>query len=75
MSDTSYTTGSTKAGTVGGTLLVLLLHIESGEVGKTMVLAATGAAVSFAVSKLLQWTIREIRRRLVKKTGDSSEAL
>ena len=50
---------STRAGTAGGTLLVVLLQISSGEVLKTAVLAAVGAGVSFVVSYTLQ--------RLIKK--------
>jgi urea transporter len=42
-----------RAGTIGGTLIVLLLHISSEELLKTAVLAALGAAVSFGVSFLL----------------------
>lgn len=53
----------TKAGTIGGTLLVLLLRISSEEVLKTAVLAAVGAVVSFAVSLFLN---RFIKKRKVK---------
>ena len=53
--------GSTRAGTVGGTLVVVLLQITSGELLKTVVLAAVGAAVSFTVSWLLQGLVK--RRR------------
>jgi hypothetical protein len=49
----------TRAGTAGGTLLVVALQISSQEMLKTVVLAALGAVVSFWVSHLLQ--------RLVKK--------
>lgn len=49
-----------KAGTVGGTLLVVVLQISSGEVLKTAVMAAVGAVVSFGVSWLLQ---RVMKRR------------
>ena len=49
-----------RVGTLGGTLLVLLLQIRSGELLKTAVMAAVGAAVSFGVSYLLQ---RVVKRR------------
>ena len=49
-----------RAGTLGGTLLVLLLQIRSEEILKTVVMAAVGAAVSFGVSNLLQ---RVVKRR------------
>ena len=48
------TTRPARAGTAGGTLLTLLLQVSSTELLKTMVMAATGAAVSFLVSFALQ---------------------
>jgi hypothetical protein len=54
---------STKAGTIGGTLLVLLLHITSEEILKTALLAAVGAVVSFGVSFLMN---KIVKRRKVK---------
>ncbi len=49
------TFSQTKHGTVGGFLFVLLANINSGDLLKTIVLAATGAAVSYLVSFGLQW--------------------
>ena len=49
-----------RAGTVDGTLLVVLVEITGGELVKTAVMAAVGAAVSFAVSWGLQ---RWVKRR------------
>lgn len=46
---------SAKYGTAGGTALVFLSNINGGDLLKTMVLAATGAAVSFIVSFALKW--------------------
>ena len=37
----------TAAGTVGGTLLTVFANIQSGDITKTIVLAAVGAVVSF----------------------------
>lgn len=51
----------TKAGTLGGTFLVLLLQISSGELVKTALLAAVGATVSFGVSYLLGKLTRKRR--------------
>lgn len=59
MENNAHAGTPTKAGTIGGTLLILLLHIKSEELLKTALLAAVGAAVSFGVSFLLN--------RLVKK--------
>jgi hypothetical protein len=53
----------TKAGTIGGTFLILLLHITSEEILKTALLAAVGAVVSFAVSFLLNRFIKNRRAK------------
>jgi mannitol-specific phosphotransferase system IIBC component len=63
MESNAGTDVSTKAGTLGGTLFILLLHIASGEVLKTAVLAAVGASVSFAVSYLLNRIIKKRKTR------------
>ena len=59
--DTSPNT-SLKAGTAGGALLVILVNIRPGEIGKTALLAAIGAIVSFSVSLLLKWLVKRLRR-------------
>ena len=54
------TSGSpAKAGTVGGTALCLLLQVQPSELLKSVVLAATGAAVSFLVSFALQRALKK----------------
>lgn len=53
----------TLTGTVGGTLFVLIVHISSGEILKTTVLAAIGAVVSYAVS----WGLKILVKRLKRK--------
>ncbi|RYZ49454.1 MAG: hypothetical protein EOO14_20630 [Chitinophagaceae bacterium] len=50
----------TRAGTTGGLLINVLLQISGSEMIKTVVVTATGAAVSFLVSFLLQ---RLLKRR------------
>ena len=54
---------STRAGTTGGTLLVVLLQISTDELAKTSVLAAVGAVVSFSVSLLLKYLFRYVRKK------------
>lgn len=49
---------ATRAGTAGGTLLVVVLGISGGELVKTACLAAVGAVVSFAVSLGLKLLVR-----------------
>ncbi len=48
----------TKAGTAGGTLLTIIINIRSEDILKTMVLAAVGAVISFAVSLLLKLLLK-----------------
>ena len=55
---------STKAGTIGGTLLVVLLQIKSSELVKTALLAAIGAAVSFGVSLFMRWTVKRMKKKM-----------
>jgi hypothetical protein len=49
---------SVKHGTVGGTLITILGNIAMGDLFKTAVLAAVGAAVSFGLSLLLNRWIK-----------------
>jgi mannitol-specific phosphotransferase system IIBC component len=52
---------STVLGTVGGTLLCVLSNMESGDIIKTVILAAIGAVVSFTVSVVLRIIERKHR--------------
>ncbi|MEO6671409.1 MAG: hypothetical protein ABIN36_18140 [Ferruginibacter sp.] len=54
---------NTKAGTVCGTMLVLLFKLNSEDLIVSAVLAATGAAVSFLVSVLLKYVWGRMRRK------------
>jgi hypothetical protein len=54
--------GSTRAGTLGGTLLVLL-QVMPGEMLKTTLLAVIGAVVSFGTSLLLKCIVKWWRKR------------
>ncbi len=45
----------TKAGTLGGTFLTIIVNIKGEDVLKTIVLAGIGAVVSFFVSITLQY--------------------
>ena len=55
--------GNTLSGTIGGTCQVMLVQISTGEVMKTICLAAIGAIVSFAVSVLLKWVINRTGKK------------
>ena len=58
METNAQPTPDTRLSTLCGTVLVLILHISREELLKTVVLAAVGAAVSFAVSCLLRLLVR-----------------
>ena len=51
-----------RAGTAGGTLLTILVNIHSGDILKTVVLAAIGSVVSFSITLLLKVAIRHFRK-------------
>lgn len=55
--------GGMKAGTAGGTLLSVLVNINSGDILHTCVLAAVGAVVSFTVSILLKVLFQRFKRK------------
>lgn len=58
----AFGTPASKAGTAGGILTILLVNINSGEILKTIALAAIGAVVSFTVSIFLKWMIRRFKK-------------
>ena len=53
---------STKAGTLGGTLLTIFANIKSEDLIKTAILAGMGAMVSFIVTLLFKLFIRWVRK-------------
>lgn len=53
---------STKAGTAGGTLLTIIVYINSADILKTGILAAVGAAVSFCMTLLLKLLIKWFKK-------------
>ncbi len=57
-----YFDNSTKAGTVGGTLLTILVNINSADLLKTVILASLGAVVSFSVTLLLKVLIKRFKK-------------
>ena len=52
---------STKAGTIGGTLMGLFCNLHAEDLVKTATLASLGAVVSFLVSVALKAIIKWIR--------------
>lgn len=58
----SFWSNSCKTGFAGGTLLTLISSIVSySDIVKTVILAATGAIVSFIVSFILRWLLHKKR--------------
>lgn len=58
----TFDTGTT-AGTVGGTLLTVLMNVYLEDISRTMVLATVGAVVSFLVSLGCKWVWRKFNSR------------
>ena len=57
-----YFDNSTKAGTIGGTLLTILVNIKGADLIKTVILAAVGAIVSFSVTLFLKYIIKLLKK-------------
>ena len=53
---------TTKRGTAGGTLLTIFANISSEDLIKTAILAAIGAIVSFGVTLLLKFLVKQIKK-------------
>jgi hypothetical protein len=60
---------STRTGTIGGLLTVLLANISTFELVKTALLAAVGTAVSFGMSVLLQRITKRNSKQPPAKQG------
>lgn len=58
----TYFDNSTKAGTLGGTMLTILVNIKSEDLLKTAILAAVGAIVSFGITLILKLLIRRLKK-------------
>lgn len=52
----------TKAGTIGGTLLSVIVNVPTEDVMRTALLAAFGAVISFTVSLLLKMCVQRISK-------------
>jgi hypothetical protein len=61
--ENNFVDGNTRAGTIGGTLLVVFLNISCFEILHTAVLAGVGAVVSFGVSVILKYLAKLLRSK------------
>jgi sulfur transfer protein SufE len=55
--------GDSKAATLGGTMLVIILQTNTHEIANTALMAAVGATVSFMMSVLLKYLTGKFRRK------------
>ncbi|MEQ8472548.1 MAG: hypothetical protein RIC35_15260 [Marinoscillum sp.] len=60
----------TKAGTIGGTLLSIVPNLTGADIAKTVILAAIGAVVSFALSILMKWIVKAFGKRPSSKESN-----
>ena len=51
------------SGTASGTVLTVIVNLDSQDIIKTVVLAALGAMVSFVVTLLLKWIIQKLKKK------------
>jgi hypothetical protein len=67
MAGTNHIEGGTIMGTVGGTLLAVIVNINSQDISKTVVLGAIGACVSFTCTMMLKYLYRKFIDFIMKK--------
>ena len=63
MNDPISFDSNTRAGTIGGTILIILLNIFSNDITRTIGFAALGASVSFFVSVFWKYVVRRWQQR------------
>ena len=63
MSHTIHIDSNTRAGTIGGTVLVVLLNLFANDIIRTIGFAALGATVSFFVSLGWKWLVGKWQNR------------
>jgi hypothetical protein len=66
MSDNVHIEGSTRIGTIGGTILVTLLNIWHNDFIRTIGFAALGATVSFFVSLFWKWMVKRLDKKRIR---------
>ena len=77
MSDNIQIDGSTRIGTIGGTILVTILNIFHNDVIRTIGFAALGATVSFFVSLFWKWMVKAMEKlrhqKLISKNDKAAK--
>ena len=69
MSDHLHINTPTRSGTIGGTLIAVMLNIFSNDIIRTIGFAAIGATVSFFVSLGWKWLIKKYKTRKNRPPG------
>lgn len=67
MANPYHIENDTVAGTIGGTFLALLPHLETTEISRTLVLGALGAVASFVITQLCKWIWNTIKKQLLTR--------
>jgi hypothetical protein len=67
MAGTNHIEGGTITGTIGGTLLAVVINISTQDISETIVLGTIGACVSFIVSMTLKHLLRKFLGCIQKK--------
>ena len=52
----------TIVGTVGGTILSIIPHLDSADLIRTLILATVGAVVSFLATQIMKWLKMRIKK-------------
>ena len=63
MSDHFNIDTNTRTGTIGGTMVAILINIMTNDIVRTIGFAALGATVSFFVSLGWKWVIKKYKTR------------
>ena len=70
MSDHFNIDVNTRTGTIGGTMVAIILNIFANDIIRTIGFAALGATVSFFVSLGWKWLIKRYKKRKNRPPGN-----
>lgn len=71
MNGTNHIGNDTVLGTIGGTLLATVPHLDSTELTKTLMLGGIGAVVSFIVTQSCKWLWNKLRIKCINRHKNS----
>jgi hypothetical protein len=73
MNDHIHLDGNIRAGTIGGTFLVVLFNLFMHDVFRSALLAFVGATVSFFVSFALKYVMNRFRKNRIEKRKNNKQ--